>query len=87
MGIIVSFVLSSFFWALYFLSFFDTYLTGTIDKSAHATWTSDGEKAIRGTKLATATYDRLVRPVETVTVQAGLHIMTIDTLVSFVTST
>lgn len=62
------------YWTLVFLSI------GTIDKSAHATWTSDGEKAIRGSKLNTATYDRLVRPVETVAVQAGLHLMTIDTL-------
>lgn len=77
------FLLSCFFWPLFFLSFFDKYLTGTIDKSAHATWTSDGEKAVRGSKLNTATYDRLVRPVETVAVQAGLHLMTIDTLVRF----
>ncbi|XP_052091483.1 acetylcholine receptor subunit alpha-L1-like isoform X4 [Mytilus californianus] len=43
-------------------------------------WTSDGEGSARTKTVKAAGYDRLVRPDETVNLQIGLHLLTINFL-------
>ncbi|XP_052091491.1 neuronal acetylcholine receptor subunit alpha-2-like [Mytilus californianus] len=47
---------------------------------ANGQWTAAGELEVRKQKLDSITYDRLVRPTETVAVKAALNLLSIDSL-------